>query len=133
MPDTELLIEELEARDIVMDGWHEPTVILTPDERDSLIATVKQLRSELADEKRLRAELKQIAQTGIAEVSSVGTTLGEIALRDFRSRAVDLCNQKAAEYEESAEQFKHDDRLRLCLSSKREAYKAMAVELGKLT
>lgn len=53
---------------------------------------IDELQSDLAEEKRLRAELKQIAQIGIAEVSSVGTRLQECAVHDaiehFRARAV---------------------------------------------
>lgn len=53
---------------------------------------IDELQSDLAEEKRLRAELKQIAQIGIAEVSSVGTALKDIAVHDaiehFRARAV---------------------------------------------
>lgn len=101
-------------------------------ETATLREQLEQVTKELAEEKRLRSELKEIAQTGIAEVSSVGAVLKDNAITDFRARAIALCRDKAAEYEQSAEEFKHDDRLRLCLSSKREAYKAMADELEQL-
>lgn len=68
-------------------------------EIESLQSQLEQLREELAEEKRLRAELKQIAQIGISEVSSVGAVLKDNAVIDFRSCAVHLCKDKAAEYE----------------------------------
>lgn len=64
-----------------------------------LQSQLEQLRADLAEEKRLRAELKQIAQIGISEVSSLGTTLKDNALTDFRLRAIQLCKDKAAEWE----------------------------------
>ena len=60
---------------------------------------LEQLRAELAEEKRLRSELKQIAQIGISEVSSLGATLKDNALIDFRSRVIQICKDKAADYE----------------------------------
>lgn len=64
-----------------------------------LQSQLEQVTKELNEEKRLRSELKQIAQTGIAEASSVATALGDNAVIDFRSRAIALCRDKAAEVE----------------------------------
>lgn len=69
---------------------------------DELQSQLEQLRVELAEEKRLRSELKQIAQTGIAEVSSVGTALKDIALIDFRSRAKLVAGQGSFAVEATA-------------------------------
>lgn len=65
---------------------------------------LEQMTKELNEEKRLRAELKQISQAGIAEVSSVATALGDNALTDFRIRAVHLCRSKADEWAKQAEE-----------------------------
>lgn len=101
-------------------------------EIESLQSQLEQLREELAEEKRLRAELKQIAQTGISEVSSVGTAMKEIAVTDFRVSVVELCKQRASEYDQYARGYEPSDRMRLCLSAKRDALKAFASELEQL-
>ena len=83
-------------------------------ERDNYADEVNELTDQLAavtqerdEERRLRAELKQIAQTGIQEVSSVGTALKETALIDFRARAVQICKDKASEYESPYPEASH--------------------------
>lgn len=74
--------------------------------RAELLAQVEQ---ELADEKRLRAELKQIAQIGISEVSSVGAVLKDNAVTNFRSRAIQLCKDKAADLNREVNKVDPDD------------------------
>lgn len=101
-------------------------------QRAALVVQLEQVTKELAEEKRLRAELKEIAQAGIAEVSSVGTVLKDNALTDFRLRAIQLCRDKADEYAKAAQGYTLDDRFRLCLSSKREAYSDAAIGLEQL-
>lgn len=95
-------------------------------EHESLQSQLEQLRAELAEEKRLRAELKQIAQIGISEVSSVGTVLKDNAVIDFRSRAIELCKSKAAAWEESG---KYGSAL---MQGKASAAKEIVFELEKL-
>lgn len=97
---------------------------------DALCATVRQLRAELAEEKRLRAELKQIAQTGIAEVSSVGAALKDIALIDFRSRAIQFCKDKAAEWWN--QQYDAEGQASALLRAQADTANELAAELEKL-
>lgn len=64
-----------------------------------LQSRLAQVGQELANEKRLRCELKQIAKAGIGEVSSVGTVMKENAVTDFRTGVINLCKEKAAEWQ----------------------------------
>lgn len=95
-------------------AWHRdgvgPDVPVLQERYDKLIAQRNDLQSQLEqvtkerdEEKRLRSELKEIAQTGIAEVSSVGSALKDNAITDFRARAIALCRDKATEYKRIAD------------------------------
>jgi DNA repair exonuclease SbcCD ATPase subunit len=74
---------------------------------DQLQSQLEQVTKERDEERRLRAELKQIAHAGFDNISSLGTTLKENAVIDFRSRAIALCREKAAEYETAYPETAH--------------------------
>lgn len=94
-----------------------------------LQSQLDQITKELAEEKRLRVELKEIAQTGIAEVSSVGTVLRDNALTDFRLRAVQLCRDKVTHAPRCQSRFEN---LRLPCDCPARYYEDLAVELEQL-
>lgn len=100
--------------------------------RRDLQSQLEQVTKERDEEKRLRAELKQIAQAGIAEVSSVGTALGEIALTDFRSRAIALCRNKAAKYKALANDSLPNDQTGARLAASARTLEEFAAELEGL-
>lgn len=60
---------------------------------------LEQVTKERDEEKRLRSELKEIARAGFDDISSLGATLKENAVIDFRSRAIALCRDKADEWQ----------------------------------
>lgn len=97
-----------------------------------LQSQLEQVTKELNEEKRLRAELKQIAQIGIAEVSSVGTVLKDNAIIDFRSRAIALCRDKAAQWEQKAKVMAISDENHSTPAIKARAAHELASELEQL-
>ena len=92
------------------------------------LATVTQERDE---ERRLRAELKQIAQTGISEVSSVGAALKDTALIDFRHRAVQLVKRQAEAWLAGSRREVSDERSNM-MYERCTAARQLAEELEKL-
>lgn len=103
----------------------------TDRERD-LESQLEQITKERDEEKRLRAELKQIANAGFDDISSLGTTLKENAVIDFRSRAIALCRDKAVEYRKELEHYERGEEEFAQLNSYAAAADVLARELGQL-
>lgn len=93
---------------------------------------LEQVTKERDEEKRLRAELKQIANAGFDDISSLGTTLKENAVIDFRSRAIALCRDKAVEYRKELEHYERGEEEFAQLNSYAAAADVLARELEQL-